>query len=205
MASIKASLLRAKALYVGFVAGAPAVDNSTVEVNVATLRVKAGGITTNELDESIVDALAVDEVTLTQGTESIGIKNEGVDTPQIAEYAINALTPGVEVTYVFDVADHATQNVDFVLARSITVTSVAVISHGTNGSNANTWQLDNGTGGNHITDAISTNGKSEGGLVAAATIDQTYSTLADGATLRVVQTRAGGVNAARVVVKGFLA
>lgn len=46
---IKASLLRATALYTNFVAGAPAVDGSTVEVSGSTLRVKAGGITDNEL------------------------------------------------------------------------------------------------------------------------------------------------------------
>ena len=49
MTSIKASLLRAKALYTGFVAGAPAVDNSTLEVSGQTLRLKDGGITRQKL------------------------------------------------------------------------------------------------------------------------------------------------------------
>lgn len=48
--AVKASLLRAKSMYTSFVAGAPAVDGSTLEVSGGvTLRVKAGGIAANEL------------------------------------------------------------------------------------------------------------------------------------------------------------
>lgn len=51
---VKASLLSKLGLYRGFVAGAPAVDDSTVEINASTLRVKAAGITDNELAEDAV-------------------------------------------------------------------------------------------------------------------------------------------------------
>lgn len=46
---VKASLLSKLGLYRGFVAGAPDVDDSTVEINAATLRLKAGGITESHL------------------------------------------------------------------------------------------------------------------------------------------------------------
>lgn len=56
---IKASLLRAKSLYTNFVAGAPAVDDSTLQVAASTLKVKAGGITSNELASGAVIAGAL--------------------------------------------------------------------------------------------------------------------------------------------------
>lgn len=55
--AIRASLLRAKALYTGFVAGAPAVDDSTVEVNADVLRVKDAGITLAKLGSNVTPVL----------------------------------------------------------------------------------------------------------------------------------------------------
>ncbi len=175
------------------------LDGDLAEVLIPTGAALAGGA-------GSVTVAAPDGVTLDTGGAGSTLQEKlgGTDATRLAPMAADDLTPGAAVMYVFDVADHATQNVDEVLALGIDVTDVRVISKGTNGSNANTVQVDNGTGGNHISDAISMNGKSAGALVDAASLDPTHYSMIAGATLRIVQTRAGGVAAFRLIVKGFL-
>jgi len=165
-----------------------------------TLSVPAGSSVSGA---GAVSGVPADGVTLASTTD-MHVKDGGVGAAKLAVMAAGDLTPGAMVAYVFDVADHATQNVDEVLALGINVTDVVVIANSTNGSNANTVRLANGAGTNYITDAISTNGKSAGDVVAAASISPTYWAITAGSTLRIVQTRAGGAHAFRVIVKGFL-
>lgn len=138
---------------------------------------------------------------LTRGNALLGkITGKSLKVPM----AEGDLVAGPEVILEFDVADHATQNVDKVITNAMVVTDAWVIANSTNGANANTVQLDNGVAGAHITDAMSTNGKVAGNVVRAASIFPANWSLAAGATLRIIQTKAGGTHAFKVVVTGYL-
>lgn len=176
------------------------------DATAATVTVPAGA----SLTGSGVVVAAPDGVTLdTSGAgSSLEVKAAGVAAsrlaPTVAATASGAVVPGSQVSIIVDVADHATQNIDLVPSLGIDVTDVRVISKGTNGVNANTFQLDNGTGGNHITAALAMSGKVAGDVVDAVTLDPTHYSVIAGATLRLIQTRAGGVATARIIVKGVL-
>ena len=118
--AIKASLLRAKALYVGFVAGAPEVDDSTLEVAADTLRVKAGGITTSHLASSagvLRSQLATDVAAKAYGVPLTSMKNTDGST-------IAAGSAGVSGGFSVNVASHVETLVGQT-ADSATKTSVA--------------------------------------------------------------------------------
>lgn len=173
-----------------------------------TVTVPAGATLVGGAGSIVVSA--PDGITLdTSGAgSSLEVKAAGVAAsrlaPTVHATANGAVVPGSPVVIIADLADHATQNVDLVPSLGIDVTDVRVISTGTNGANANTFQVDNGTGGNHITAALAMSGKVAGDVVDAVTLDPTHYSVIAGATLRIVQTRAGGVAAARIIIKGFL-
>jgi hypothetical protein len=147
-----------------------------------------GGGAVGQQFEDLIDGIAEVEV----GADSLGTFAEG------------DLSPGIAVVYVFDSPDAVTGNIDKVLDKKTRILDVEVIAAGTNGANANTYQVDNGTDGDHITDAISLNGKSAGGVVRAATIDPSHWDVDAGDTLRIIRTKAGGVASAKVVIRGVL-
>jgi hypothetical protein len=129
------------------------------------------------------------------------IAADAVGGAALGNLAEGDLQFGPAALLVFDIPDGATGNVDFVNTEKFAVVDSHVIVQGASGANANTIQVDNGTGGLHITDAISTNGKVLGDVVRAASLLNRV--IAAGATIRVIRTRAGGVNAAKVVLFGY--
>jgi hypothetical protein len=103
------------------------------------------------------------------------------------------------VCFPFVFADAATNSQDVVLADAIEVIDVVVRKQGGAGGAANTLRVTNGTGANHITDAIDTNDADQT-LSRAATIDDAFSAIPAGGTLRVTNTRSAGNSAMRVFV-----
>ncbi len=97
------------------------------------------------------------------------------------------------------VPNAATGNVDTELEQDLKVIDAYLVVTGTNGSNANTIQLRNGTT-NALTDAMSTNGKSANDIVRADELVPARQAFEAGDTLRIVRTRAGGENSCVVYV-----
>lgn len=136
------------------------------------------------------------------GTVAAGqIGADAVTGAKLGNLAEGDLQFGPAALLVFDIPDGATGNVDFVNTEKFAVVDAFVINNGASGANANTIQVDNGTGGTHITDAISINNKVAGDIVRAANLINR--TINAGSTIRVVRTRAGGVAAAKVVLLGY--
>lgn len=118
--------------------------------------------------------------------------------------AIDALVPGAQVEYVFNIPDAATANYDFVLAHKTRVTNVIAVSNGAQGVNANTVQVAKGTIATPISDAISLNGKVANDVVRGLVINMANWEVDAGGVLRIVSTKVAGVAASRVIVQGTL-
>lgn len=124
----------------------------------------------------------------------------GSVVPGVA-YTNGVLTGCDEINVFVDVPD-ATPNTDIVMPFKGEVVNVKAKKTLVNaGANANSIQLKTAGGAAAISDAISTNGKNRGDLVAAANIDDTGNqNFNAGATLRLVQVKAGGDAAVRVQI-----
>ena len=109
--------------------------------------------------------------------------------------------PGIETVISIPIADAATGDVDVVLGSKFEVTEILVQKRGALGGAANTVQVKNAA--YVISDAISTN-IADTTLARSATIDDAFSTIAAGGTLRVTRTKAGGNAACLVLVRGLM-
>lgn len=126
---------------------------------------------------------------------------EGSSTPS-APYADGTLTGFDVVDLLIVVADHASQDLDFVIPFKCEVLN-AKLKKTANaaGANANTVQLQTAAGAGNITDAMSLNGVARGGLVSAANIDDTgNAVILAGGTLRLHIVKAGGDAAFRAQI-----
>lgn len=120
-------------------------------------------------------------------------------TPGGASRALTAAEFGAPVRFVLQVADAASGNADFTgVPYKVLITGVSYIKTGAGGNAGNSITLHNGITGNAITDGL--NNASDTGTDYAATLDDAFTTVAAGATLRAVTVRAGGNNAAILVV-----
>lgn len=109
------------------------------------------------------------------------------------------LLPGCQTALIFDVADHATQNIDQVIPVACTIIGAQVIKTSAPATAvANTVQVDNGVAGNHVTDAMSINNFAVGQVVRHASMFPAAVDFAVGATMRIIQTKAGGDAAFRI-------
>ena len=135
------------------------------------------------------EALAAQSVTPVNLANAVGIP-PGV---------IPASSMGVPITLELAVPDAATGNTDFTgLPYKIRVLDVLYLKTGGAGNAGNSIALHNGITGNAITDAM--NNATDTGTSEAATLDDAFTTVAAGTTLRCVGTRAGGNNAALITV-----
>jgi len=121
------------------------------------------------------------------------IDENGVETTGIMD--VGAVVQVMAIT----VPNAATGNVDTELEQDLKVIDAYLVVTGTNGANANSIQLRNGTT-NALTDAMSTNGKSANDIVRAAELVPARQAFEAGDKLRIVRTRAGGENSCVVYV-----
>lgn len=124
----------------------------------------------------------------------------GIITTAGVETVITDDAKSLVQTMAIAVADAATGNVDTVLDQDIKILDVFLVAGGTNGTNANTIQLKNGTT-NAITDAMSMNGKVISDVVRAGQLVQARTAMSSGDTLRITRTKAGGVASCTVFVQ----
>lgn len=120
-------------------------------------------------------------------------------TPGGAARALVATEIGAPVRFLLPVADAASGNADFTsVPYKVLITGVSYIKTSGAGNAGNSITLHNGTTGNAITNGM--NNATDTGTAYAATIDDAFNTVAANATLRAVTVRAGGNNAAILVV-----
>ncbi len=112
------------------------------------------------------------------------IDDNGVETTGIMDVGT------VVQTLIVKIPDAATGNVDTEVKQDMKVIDAFVVAEGTNGSNANTIQVKNGT--TALTDAMSLNSKSANDIVRATEIDLDETEFEAGDNLRITRTRAGG-------------
>lgn len=123
----------------------------------------------------------------------------GAAVAPAASRALVAAEVGAPVRIVLSVADGASGNADFTsVPYKIFITGVSYIKTGGAGNAGNSITLHNGTTGNAITNGM--NNATDTGTAYAATIDDAFNTVAAAATLRAVTVRAGGNNAALIVI-----
>lgn len=163
------------------IVGYVAVKSATVGVIVYNLTapvVAPGGLTGTSFANTVVGAAV---------------------TPGGAARALAATEFGAPVRFLLQVADAASGNADFTsVPYKVLITGVSYIKTSGAGNAGNSITLHNGTTGNAITDGL--NNATDTGTDYAATLDDAYTTVAANATLRAVTVRAGGNNAAILVV-----
>ncbi len=125
-----------------------------------------------------------------------GISGEDVDRVSDTQ-----TTGGVPVTYLFAIPDAATADYDRVLDAKFEILDVVVQKRGGAGAAGNTIQVKNTA--DVVTDAMDTN-DADKVISRPSTIDDAFSTIAAGGTLRVTSTKAGGNAACLVAVHGVL-
>lgn len=113
--------------------------------------------------------------------------------------ALLASNMAIEGAIVVDVPDGASGNIDVTgLPFKISIIGVTYIKTGGAGNAGNSITVHNGTTGNAITDAL--NSATDAAVVYAGTLDDAYVAIAAAATIRFVTVRAGGNNAARIIL-----
>lgn len=119
-----------------------------------------------------------------------------------ASRALVAAEVGAPVRLTLAVSDAASGNADFTgVPYKMLVTGVSYLKTGGAGNAGNSITLHNGTAGNAITNAM--NNATDTGTAYASTLDDAFTIVAAGATLRAVTVKAGGNNAAILVVDGI--
>lgn len=96
---------------------------------------------------------------------------------------------GIPLIATYDIADAASADYDIVVPEKVEVLDTWAQKRGANGGAANTIQIKNGA--NAISGALSLN-INDTTLARATTIDDAYSTIAAGGTLRFTTVKAGG-------------
>jgi hypothetical protein len=157
---------------------------------VITEHLAANAVTAAKLASSIVDGSKIANTTV------------GAAVAPAASRALVAAEVGAPVRLVLAVADAAGGNADFTsVPYKFLVTGVSYIKTGGAGNAGNSITLHNGTTGNAITNGM--NNATDTGTAYASTLDDAFTTVAAGATLRAVTVRAGGNNAALLIVEGI--
>ena len=143
---------------------------------------------TTDIDNKLVGALVPSNLTSAAGATAVELGVGGV------------------TCYKFTLPTAGAGNYDLLIptGRRFEVTGMQVIALGANSTNANTFKLVNGTGGDDITDAVSLHSKSKGQMMAAALVDPDHSNVAGGATLRLTKVHVAGTSSAYVYVQGIL-
>lgn len=111
----------------------------------------------------------------------------------------NATEPQLLTAVTFDVPDAVTGDIDIVLATKFEVVRVDCLKKNGAGA-ANTMQIKNGA--DAISNAIAC--AVDNTLTSSGTIDDAYSTVAQGGTLRLTATKSAGTRDALVIVYGFV-
>ena len=157
---------------------------------VITEHLAPGAVTGSKIAAQAVDASKVANTTV------------GAPVAPAASRALTAAEVGAPVRLVLAVADGASGNVDFTgVPYKMQITGVSYIKTAGAGNAGNSITLHNGTTGNAITDGL--NNATDTGTDYAATLDDAYLIVAANATLRAVTVRAGGNNAALIIVDGI--
>tara|TARA_R100001082_G_scaffold87647_1_gene54093 strand:+ start:1385 stop:1816 length:432 start_codon:yes stop_codon:yes gene_type:complete len=117
---------------------------------------------------------------------------DGESSRPVTGNATSAL-PLFPLVYKIECAGGATANYDIVVAEKCMVIDAYIVNNAA-GDTSDTVQVTNGTGSNHITNAMS-NAGAAGAVVAASSLDGTHRNIAAGATLRVTQTDNSGSDA----------
>jgi hypothetical protein len=108
---------------------------------------------------------------------------------------------GIPVVYTFAIPDAATADYDRVVDAKFEILDVIVQKRGGAGAAGNTIRVKNAA--DNVTDAIDTNDADQT-ISRPTTIDDAFSTIAAGGTLRVTSTKSGGNAACLVTVIGVL-
>ena len=106
--------------------------------------------------------------------------------------------PIFPLVYKIECAGGATANYDITISEKCQVIDVYIVNNAA-GDTSDTVQVTNGTGSNHISNAMS-NAGAAGVVVAASSLSATHRTLAAGDTIRVTQTDNSGSDAAATSV-----
>ena len=119
---------------------------------------------------------------------------------KVAVVADGNLVGGIPVLHRIEIADHATQDIDYLLTQKTRIIDAWTVKVAAAGGGANTIQLKNGP--DAITDAMSINVNDQV-ITRAASIDDAKHEIAAGGTLRIVQTKAAGNAACILYVLGI--
>tara|TARA_R110000851_G_scaffold13763_2_gene46975 strand:+ start:8105 stop:8584 length:480 start_codon:yes stop_codon:yes gene_type:complete len=112
---------------------------------------------------------------------------------------------GSSLVYCFNLPNVATASYDLTMpaGQSFKVMRVQTVKTGGSGNAGNNVIVTNGTGGNHVTEALTVNDAIN--IVSeTAQVISANSTVAGGGTLRVTNTKGGGDSAVEVYVHGIL-
>jgi len=157
---------------------------------VITEHLAPGAVTTAKIASQAVDASKVADTTV------------GAAVAPGAARALVAAEVGAQVKLVLTVSDAASGNADFTgVPYKFLVTGVTYVKTGGAGNAGNSITLHNGTTGNAITNGM--NNATDTGTAYASTLDDAFTTVAAGATLRAVTVKAGGNNAALIIIEGI--
>jgi hypothetical protein len=134
-----------------------------------------------------------------QGKENAQKRGSGHKVADAVNQAdADALIVGYQrVSHFFNLADGSTATTTYTLRHKEEIVDVLIQKRAANGGASDTIQLKDGSD-NVITDAISIN-INDKTRATWTTIDDAFSTLAAGATLKVVKTKASGANVACLV------
>lgn len=180
----------------GFTATAPTAQNAANQ--------RVGYAVTKDATEGIVafDLEAEPAVLPAAALQSASVSGTKVAeaTTKDAAGAFVATDMAVEGCIVLNVPNGASGNVDYTsLPFKITVTDVTYIKQGGAGDAGNSITVHNGVTGNAITDAL--NSATDTAVVRAGTIDDAFAVISAATTIRLVTVRAGGNNAARIIIR----
>jgi hypothetical protein len=106
--------------------------------------------------------------------------------------------PIFPLVYKIECAGGATANYDITISEKCQVIDVYIVNNAA-GDTSDTVQVTNGTGSNHISNAMS-NAGAAGVVVAASSLSATHRNIAAGTTLRATQTDNSGSDAAATSV-----
>ena len=162
--------------------------------------IRYGEVITEHLADSAITTTKLAAQSVTAG--KIANTTVGAPVAPAASRALVAAEVGSPVRLVLAVADGASGNADFTsVPYKMQITGVSYIKTAGAGNAGNSITLHNGTTGNAITNGM--NNATDTGTAYASTLDDAYLIVAANATLRAVTVRAGGNNAAFIIVDGI--
>lgn len=121
----------------------------------------------------------------------------------VSSGAIPAGAGGIPYAITLVATDVASGNIDFTgFPFKMLVTDVIYLKTGGAGNAGNSITVHNGTTGNAITDAL--NSVTDTAVVHAGSLNDAYTTIAAGSTVRLVTVKAGDNNAATITLVGYI-